>query len=179
MLIIWCSSFAVLAVSPFAKEDHQSVVIGLFSPQDSIEIDRIYSMPEMISVDYIGEGASRVRIAEFSQEGSSLPEVVSVFKEHFKSQRILFLIVKWHYYLPGVDTDADYYEIHVFNASKNATPFSGNEFLSNVFGSGFDGRHEGERTCFRYKDAVSVKKKLRELESPRVVHGVDEIADFC
>jgi len=167
MLVFHSCTLNAQVLSPFAQEDHERVKIGLFSPADVIEISHIYSEPEAINVDFRGVDGSSISIAEFGQVGSSLPKVISVFKGGFKERTLLMLIVKWYFYLPGVDTDADYYEIHVFNISKNpenGIHFSRNEFLSHIFGSGFDGRHEGERTYFRYKDAISVKQKLKELE---------------
>jgi hypothetical protein len=151
-------------LSPFVQNDHKKMGIGLFSPADAIEINHIDSDPEIVSVDFIGANGKRVAVAEFSQTGSAMPDVASVFKGKFKEQPLLVLIVKWYFYLPGVDTDADYYEIHVFNVSEHGTRFSRNDFLSRVFGSGFDGRHEGEYSSFRYKDAGSVRKRLHELE---------------
>ncbi|MDQ7977035.1 hypothetical protein QYH69_07225 [Paraburkholderia sp. SARCC-3016] len=151
-------------LSPFVQNDHKKVDIGLFSPADAIEINHIDSDPEIVNVDFIGADGNRVAIAEFSQMGSALPDVASVFKGKFKERPLLVLIVKWHFYLPGVDTDADYYEIHVFNVSEHGTRFSRNEVLSRIFGSGFEGRHEGEYSSFKYKNAGSVRKKLHELQ---------------
>jgi hypothetical protein len=157
----------VLAASPFANEDHQRVVIELFSPVDSIEIDQIHSEPAMMKVDFVGEDGKRIPITTFSQEGSSLPRMVSIFKDHFRSRQILFLIVKWHYYLPGVNTEADYYEVHAYNASLgNArTPlFAQDQFLSTIFGSGLDGKEEGKNVHFKFKDVMSIRRRLDEIK---------------
>jgi hypothetical protein len=156
----------VLAVSAFVKEDHQNVVIGLFSSIDSIEVVRIHSEPEALKINFVGEDRRRISIAEFDQDGPALPQIVSIFKDHFRSRQILFLIVKWHYYLSGLDTEADFYEVHAIDVkfgNSHTHSFARDEFLTMIFGSGMDGKHEGKHVRFKFKDVASIRRRLREL----------------
>ncbi|TDY49753.1 hypothetical protein BX592_1104 [Paraburkholderia rhizosphaerae] len=96
-----------------------------------------------------------------------MPEIVSVFAAHFRSRAFLFLIVKWHYYLPGVETEGDYYEVKAYATSYSPSgtlTFKVDGHLSETFGSGIDGRQEGARVRFKYKDAISIKKRLSKLD---------------
>ena len=109
-----------------------------------------------------------IPIAEFNQDGPAYPELVSAFKNKVGGKQVLFAIVKWRYYLSGIDTEGDYYEVHAFEAQKNEggeIVFSENKEMSDFFGSGFDGKQEGKMVHFRFKDASSIRKSLRQSKS--------------
>ncbi|WP_157845764.1 hypothetical protein [Herbaspirillum huttiense] len=62
----------------------------------------------------VRENGQMIPISVFNQEGPAFPDLVSVFKNRVDSKPLLFTIVKWRYYLPGVDTEGDFYEVHAY-----------------------------------------------------------------
>jgi hypothetical protein len=71
--------------------------------------------------------------------------------------------VKWRYYLSGVDTEGDYYEVHAYEVGQDksgVTICSENTKISNFFGSGLDGKQNGHIVNFQFKDASAIRRSL-------------------
>jgi hypothetical protein len=137
--------------------------IDFLSVPDWIEIGHIEKVPEKLTIRFVREDGNAIPISTFDQDGPAFPELVSVFKNKIDGRLVLFVIVKWRYYLSGVDTEGDYYEVHAYKTNKSGNGeivFSENKEISNFYGSGFDGKQEGKIVKFRFKDASSIRKNL-------------------
>jgi hypothetical protein len=162
------SSVSVFAGSPSDASSIGRLRIDLISIPDWIETKPIEKEPEKLLMRLARREGEVIPIAEFNQDGPAYPELVSAFKNKVGGKQVLFAIVKWRYYLSGIDTEGDYYEVHAFEAQKNEggeIVFSENKEMSDFFGSGFDGKQEGKMVHFRFKDASSIRKSLRQSKS--------------
>ncbi|MFM0429861.1 hypothetical protein PQQ75_12660 [Paraburkholderia aspalathi] len=136
--------------------------IDFVSAPDWIEIHNVEEVPEKLVIQ-LARGGGIFPIAAFNQDGPAFPELVSIFKNKVGERKILFVIVKWRYYLSGVGTEGDYYEVHAYEAKgggRGEIIFSENRRISDFFGSGFDGKQEGKVVHFRFKDAAAIRKSL-------------------
>jgi hypothetical protein len=157
------SSLVVHAESPFVVPSTKKLRIDFFSVPEWIEVNRIEGLPEQLLLKLVDQKGNETPIASFSQDGPASPELVSIFKNKVNSHEILFVILKWHYYLSGVNTEGYYYEVHAYQAQRNKgrqEQLSENRQISELFGSGFDGKQEGKEVHFRFKDAPSVRRAL-------------------
>ncbi|MBW9107028.1 hypothetical protein [Paraburkholderia phenoliruptrix] len=155
-------AYAAASVEPPGPNE---LPICFLSVPDWVGVSHIDEVPHEIIIELITKEGRATRIAAFDQDGPALPELVSVFAAKVSRSKILFAIVKWRYYLPGVNTEGDYYEVHAYNAIKNRARnvvFSENIKLSNLFGSGFDGKQEGKIVNFPFKTATAIKKTLNK-----------------
>jgi hypothetical protein len=137
--------------------------IDFASAPDWIEIHHVKEVPEKLVIQLVRGERDIFPIATFSQDGPAFPELVSTFKNKVGGREILFVIVKWRYYLSGVDTEGDYYEVHAYESKGGEGGkiiFSENKKITDFFGSGFDGKQEGKMVRFRFKDASSIRKSL-------------------
>jgi hypothetical protein len=151
--------------SPFSTPRTRNFQISLFSKADRIEISEIPEhRPECVTLNYVPEQRGIVKIASFLQEGDANAKITSVFKLSNKPH-LLGVIVKWHYYLSGVNTEGDYYEVHTYQglrSSDGMITFREINILSESIASGFEGRREGKIVHFSLKDAASVREKLND-----------------
>ncbi|MDR6485512.1 hypothetical protein [Paraburkholderia terricola] len=157
------SPISTFATAPVDASRNERLRIDFLSVPDWIEINHIEEVPERLVIRLVREGGGEISISTFNQDGPAFPELASIFKNKVNGKQMLFAIVKWRYYLPGVDTEGDYYEVHAYEAKKNergGIVFVENEKMSNFYGSGFDGKQEGEIVRFRFKDALSIRKSL-------------------
>ena len=72
-------------------------------------------------MDLVDSVGAEVHIESFMQEGPASPTLASVFKVGQPPHARLFLIVKWHYYLPGINTDGDFYEVNAYTVDSTGT----------------------------------------------------------
>src|SRR5262249_19663597 len=100
-------------------------------------------------------------IDQYSVEGGS-PEVVTVL---FWKGRSLLVLVKWMTNSHASDFQGDFYKLYIYGFSKNAShnKFTPNETLMSEFGEGWDGVRNGVVVKYEFKDATSIRRKLREL----------------
>jgi hypothetical protein len=129
-----------------------------------VEITNIEEIPERLNIRLISEKHDPVGVADFVQDGEAAPNLVTVFKSHAQTRSALFVIVKWYYYLPGVNTEGDFYEVHAYVPPKDdnkPTKLVENKRLTDLFGS--DGKKEGALVHCRFKDAQSIRKELSHL----------------
>jgi hypothetical protein len=159
------SSQSLATNSPFSAPRTRNFQISLFSKADRIDISEILERrPESVTLNYVPEQGGIVNIANFLQEGDANAKITSVFKLSNKPH-LLGVIVKWHYYLSGVDTEGDYYEVHTYQGLRSfdgMITFREINFLSESIASGFEGRREGKIVHFLLKDAASVREKLND-----------------
>jgi hypothetical protein len=137
--------------------------IDFLSVPDWIEISHIEEVPERLAIRLVRKEGDAIPISTFNQDGLAFPELASIFKNKVNGKQVLFTIVKWRYYLSGVDTEGDYYEVHAYEAKNNENGkivFLENKKISNFYGSGFDGKQEGKIVNFRFKEASSIRKSL-------------------
>jgi hypothetical protein len=164
-LLLLCS-FATNAESPFAKPQVERFRIDFLVIPQWVEITNINETPERINIKLVNEARSTIEVADFVQDGEASPELVSVFKNRVYSRLTLFVIVKWHYYLSGLDTEGDYYEVHAYEIPEGGNEIAKlveNKSVSALFGSGFEGKKEGKFLHFRFKDATSIRKALSHI----------------
>lgn len=164
-VLAWGAIYSVSPLPSLAQSAGERVRIDFLSTEDWIEARRVEQTPEKLEVGFRALSGVIIPIATFSQDGPSSPELVSVFKGSERFRATIFMVVKWHYYLPGVDTDGDYYEVHAYVAQKSGdeVKFSESMAMSSAFGAGFDGRQDGRYVRFPFKDAASIRKKLKSL----------------
>ncbi len=155
------------AASSLTTPAGQKFRIDFLSQNDWIEINHMTETPVKILINLVQSDDARVPIAIFNQDGPAIPSIASVFKSTVSSRQMLFLIVRWHYYLPGVDTEGDYYEVHVYgdhNDNRGKLFFLEDRSISDIFGSGLEGKKEGKIVHFPFKNAASIRKKLSFLK---------------
>ncbi|WP_157160255.1 hypothetical protein [Cupriavidus sp. BIS7] len=150
-----------------ANSISEQIEINFLSEKNWIEINRIERTPEVLDIGLRHVNGKLTHIASFNQEGPAPAELVTVFKGSGKFRSDIFVVIKWYYNLPGVDTDGNFYEVHAYEEKKNNNQikFSENKKISNIFGQGFDGRQEGKIVRFKYKDEPSIRGKLRQLNN--------------
>ncbi|WP_156923765.1 hypothetical protein [Burkholderia sp. WSM2232] len=156
-------SIAAHAAAPVELPAPDKMPIGFLSVPDWIGVSHIDEVPQKLLIQLITKEGHAIQIAAFNQDGPALPELVSIFAATVGRSKVLFAIVKWRYYLSGVNTEGDYYEVHAYNAIKSRAGnvvFSENIKLSNLYGSGFAGKHEGKIVNFPFKSATAIKKSL-------------------
>jgi hypothetical protein len=153
------------AESPFAIPATEKLRIDFFSTPDWIEINRIEKIPQALTLKFVNKNKDANPFASFSQDGPAAPEIASVFKGKINDNKTLFLIIKWHYYISGVDTEGDYYEVHAYQAQLDKKNLSENKRVSSLFGSGFEGKREGKQLHYRFKDARSIRRALSQISS--------------
>jgi hypothetical protein len=167
-------SHAVFSLTPFSDYGRMRVGINIYSEASWIDVNAVDSTPSKLEIDFTNSAGNQTHIATFAQDGSNVPMLVSVFKDVINQHQMLLLIVKWHYYLPGVDTEGDFYEVHAYRVERaphGTFHFIENSTLSRRLGSGFDGRQEGRLVRFRYKTAKAIREELRRIESQ---HGAEK-----
>ena len=139
--------------------------INFLSNSDWIEIRHIEHEPEELVILLVRKSGDAIPISIYYQDGPAFPELASIFKQKIAGKQILFVIVKWRYYLSGVNTEGDYYEVHAYEAQKNKIGniiFQENKKISDFFGSGFDGKQEGKAIKFQFKNATTIRKMLNQ-----------------
>ncbi|WP_124800573.1 hypothetical protein [Paraburkholderia phosphatilytica] len=139
-----------------------NVRVGILSQESWINAIVSDVEPRQLVITLENFSGVQFPVATFIQDGPSSPQLVSAFEVFVEARQALFLIVKWHYYLPGVDTEGDFYEVHAYDiqrTSQGDPRFLKDPLLSGKFGSGFDGKQEGKRVHFPYKDAQSILQK--------------------
>ena len=159
---------AILSISLFATSaanasGNERLRIDFISAPDWIEISHVEKEPEELNIRLLRKNGSTIPIATFTQDGPAFPELASIFKDTLKGRQILFTIVKWRYYLSGVDTEGDYYEVHAYearNSQSGAVSFAEVKKISDFYGSGFDGKQEGKIVHFQFKDASAIRLTL-------------------
>ncbi|MDH6151995.1 MULTISPECIES: hypothetical protein [Paraburkholderia] len=159
------SSVSTFAAIPVDASGNERLRIDFLSVPDWIEISHIEQVPEKLVIQLLPKGGDAIPISIFNQDGLTFPELASIFKNKVDGKQVLFAIVKWRYYLSGVDTEGDYYEVHAYEAQKNENGeivFSENKKISNFYGSGFDGKQEGKIVKFRFKNASAIRNSLRQ-----------------
>jgi len=160
-----------LAQSPFSQPTTERIRIDFFRIPEWIEITKKEEIPENIAINIVDDEQMKIHVADFIQDGEAIPDLMSVFKNNVNSHPTLFLIIKWHYYLPVANTEGDYYEVHAYGATSGAgngvASLTENKRLSEHFGSGFEGKKEGSVVHFRFKDAASVRHDLLLIEPSR------------
>ncbi|CAG4923126.1 hypothetical protein [Paraburkholderia saeva] len=157
------SSISAFAAAPTDASGSERLRIDFLAIPDWIEISHIEEIPERLTIRLVRKQGDAIPISTFNQDGPAFPELASIFKNKVDGSQVLFSIVKWRYYLSGVDTEGDYYEVHAYEAKKNGNGeivFTENKKISNFYGSGFDGKQEGKIVKFRFKDASSIRKSL-------------------
>lgn len=148
--------------SPFATPQTERYRINLVSNNDWIEVNHVNNGLESLSINFVDGRNNQSHIAIFIQDGSAPPELMSIFKSKLKSRQLIIAIIKWHYYLPGANTEGDYYEVHAYEFEKfgDMLLFSEDKGVSDLFGSGFDGKKEGKTIRFRFKNATAVRRAI-------------------
>ncbi len=167
VVAVFFLSAVVFAESSSGVLGAERLRIDFLSVPDWIEIDRIEEIPEKLVLHLVDGNGAVVPITIFNQDGPAYPELVSIFKNKVNGVWVLFAIVKWRYYLSGVNTEGDYYEVHAYEYRKNDDDqivFAENKIISDFFGSGFDGKQEGKLVHFRFKDAASIRKRLNQIK---------------
>lgn len=143
----------------------KKVRLDLGGSPEWIVATTMWTDPAQLAISFQDYKKNDIPIGVFDQEGNAIPELASVFKEYLKYEYYLFLIVKWPYSLPGVETEGTVYEIHAYKIKfdKNDPIFLEDKDMSKIFGSGFDGQQEGKAVKFSYKNAAEIRKKLKRL----------------
>ncbi|WP_218511032.1 hypothetical protein [Variovorax sp. dw_308] len=123
-------------------------------------VDAFLLLPNLDKNSY-----SSIRLATIPHEGAP-PVIETVFAEDVDKdgKSDLVVLVKWRISHPGIGTDGDYYKSYVFsgNASRLAFEVPRLVTIEEKIGSGLDGTKEGVRSVFKYKDAGSIRRLLRE-----------------
>lgn len=106
-------------------------------------------------------GTREITIDRYEIDGGS-PEIVTVF--FWKNQKTVIL-VKWPINLQASDFQGDYYKVYVYDYKKNQIekPFVSRDDIDNKFGEGWDGILNDKKVVYRYKDAKSIKSRLRKI----------------
>ncbi|WP_454738179.1 hypothetical protein [Cupriavidus necator] len=148
--------------SPFATPQTTRHRINLISNNDWIEVNHANNGLESLSINFVDRRNNSSCIAIFIQDGPAPPELMSIFKSKRNSRQLIIAIVKWHHYLPGANTEGDYYEVHAYEFEKfgDMLLFSEDKNVSDFFGSGFDGKKEGKTIRFRFKNATAIRRAL-------------------
>lgn len=169
LVLLLSPALAQAGSSPFSTPQTERYRINLISSRDWIEVNQVHNELESLSISFINEQENHFHIATFTQNGPSLPELTSIFKVKINSRQLIIAIVKWHYYLPGANTEGDYYEIHAYDFKKfgDTLIFSKNKDISDLFGSGFDGKNEGKISHFRFKNATAVRRAISRCTTGR------------
>jgi hypothetical protein len=163
--LLMFSSISAFAAAPADASGSERLRIDFFAVPDWIEISHIEEVPERLTIRLVRKEGDAIPISTFNQDGPAFPELASIFKNKVNGKQLLFAIVKWRYYLSGVDTEGDYYEVHAYEAQKNGSGkivFLENKKISDFYGSGFDGKQGGRMVNFRFKDASSIRKSLSQ-----------------
>lgn len=157
--------FVYITYAKCESEINEELRIDFLAVPDWVEIDHIEEIPKTLTIRLVRKEGEAIPISRFTQDGPALPELASIFKNSVDGNQVLFAIVKWRYYLSGVDTEGDYYEVHAYEAHKNKNGeivFSENKEISKFYGSGFDGKQEGKAVKFQFKNAFSIIRNLNQ-----------------
>lgn len=101
------------------KCNKRGLRIDFLAVPDWVEIDHIEEIPKILTIRLVRKEGDAIPISKFDQAGPAFPELAGIFKNDVDGSQILFAIAKWRYYLPGVDAEGDYYEVHAYEAQKN------------------------------------------------------------
>jgi len=101
-----------------ANSISEQIEINFLSEKNWIEINRIERTPEVLDIDLRHVNGKLTHIASFNQEGPAPAELVTVFNGSGNFRSDIFVVIKWYYNLPGVDTDGNFYEVHAYEAKK-------------------------------------------------------------
>ncbi len=76
------------------------------------------------------------------------------------------VLVKWSINSQAADFQGDFYKVYVYkyNNDGDAPPFIRQEKIMNKFGQGWDGTRKGAAVVYPYKNASSIRRRLRQLE---------------
>jgi len=112
-------SVSVYAASPIDASGNVRLRIDFLSTPDWIEINHIEEEPERLLIRLVCETKDAIDISSFDQDGPAFPELASIFKNKVHGRQVLFVIVKWRYYLSGVNAEGYYYEVHAYEVRRN------------------------------------------------------------
>ncbi|WP_186147683.1 hypothetical protein [Burkholderia gladioli] len=106
------------------------------------------------------DGAPTVKVGTIEAQGSG-PKIVTVF---YRPNEILVL-ARWRSDAASTDFHGDFYQVSAFRleeVGKQAT-FKAVPAVTKAFGDGYDGLLDGRRVTFPYKNAASIRTRLRAL----------------
>jgi hypothetical protein len=114
-----------------------------------------------IRVMWMCVGSTDVEIDRYEIEGGS-PEIVTVL--FWKRQKAVIL-VRWSTNSQASDFQGDYYKVYVYDYNKNLTKksFIRRGDIDKRFGEGWDGVLNGKQIVYKYKDAQSIKSRLKKI----------------
>lgn len=106
-------------------------------------------------------GTHEITIDRYEIDGDS-PEIVTVF--FWKNQKTVIL-VKWSTNSQASDFQGDYYRVYVYDYKKNQgeKPFVSRNDIDKKFGEGWDGILNGRKVVYQYKDAKSIRSRLKKI----------------
>jgi hypothetical protein len=97
------STLAFCQALSFSHPTQGKLRIDFIAAPDWVRPTRFDGPPETLSVDLVDSVGAEVHIDSFMQEGPASPTLASVFKVGQTARARLFLIMKWHYYVPGIN----------------------------------------------------------------------------
>lgn len=106
------------------------------------------------------DGAPTVKIGTIEAEGGG-PEIVTVF---YRPSEVVVL-ARWRSISPSADFQDDFYQVSAFRLEEAGKQpmFRALPAFTKAFGDGYDGVLDGRRVTFPYKNAESVRARLRAL----------------
>ncbi|MDN7604996.1 hypothetical protein [Burkholderia gladioli] len=106
------------------------------------------------------DGAPTVKIGTIEAQGSG-PEIVTVF---YRPNEILVL-ARWRSDAASADFHGDFYQVSAFRLEEvgKQARFKAVLAVTKAFGDGYDGLLDGRRVTFPYKNAASIRTRLRAL----------------
>ncbi|WP_341317366.1 hypothetical protein WN982_39465 [Paraburkholderia sp. IMGN_8] len=111
------SSIAAFSEPSSGASGIERLRIDFISVPDWIEIKRIEEEPEKLVVRLVRKDGVVIPIATFNQDGLPTRNWLALSRIQ-PVGGVLFAIVKWRYYLSGVDAEGDCYEVHACETQK-------------------------------------------------------------
>jgi hypothetical protein len=117
--------------------------------------------PHNLVVIWVCQGQKSVKIDQYEVEGES-PQIATVILWQNKG---FVVLVKWSINSQASDFSGTFYKVYIYehNLVSGAPAFIRQDKLMSKFGQGWDGNRDGVIVAFPFKDAASIRKKLRQL----------------
>jgi hypothetical protein len=118
--------------------------------------------PFSLSAIWYCEDGVHSPLDEYEINGAN-PEVVTVL---YWRRRDIVVLIKWSINSRAADYSGDYYKVFIYRGEKRSDGygFSRDDRAMAVFGKGIDGvDRNGVEVHYAYKDAASIRKKLRTI----------------
>ncbi|WP_432260518.1 hypothetical protein [Cupriavidus sp. TMH.W2] len=127
-----------------------------------IAMNELGTQPYNIVTNWFCGDSKSSEIDRYNAEGGS-PQIITVL---FWRKDSFVVLVKWSISSQAADFQGDFYKVYIYkyNHDGDGPPFIKQEKVMNKFGQGWDGMKKGAVVAYPYKNASSIRRRLRQLD---------------